>query len=181
MSGALDPLVVEVSFKVPAPELSVVGPEELTMRLSAPDDSKDAPAVEITSGPPEDNVAVAKPRVPALTVVVPEKVLDAVSINLPAPALMNPAVPPSGKLIVVVALDTATTGVPPANVSAKFPPGFRIQLCFIALRSSKVRLPMVRAAPSVTVTSAERLSVLKFAVLPEPSAITLAFQLSAVV
>ena len=65
-------MVVAVSFNVPAPEVSVVGPDEFTIRLSAPDDSAEAPAGEITNGLAEDNVAVANARVPALTVVVPE-------------------------------------------------------------------------------------------------------------
>ena len=55
------------------------------------------------------------------------------------------------------------------------------QLCLVLFWSSKLRLPMVRAASRVTVMSAGRLTVVKLAVLPEPLAIVAALQLAVLV
>lgn len=73
--------------------------------------------------------------------------------------------------MVVVALPIVIVGVPPANVSELAAPGFSDQLCFVLLWSSNVRFPIVLATFSVTIASAGKLSVLKLAVLPAPSAI----------
>ncbi len=105
--------------------------------------------------------------------------MEPASTNLAPPFLVRPTVPASPALMVVVALLTVIVGAVPASVSGPADPVLRNQLCFVALRSSKLRFPMVRALSSVTVASVVRCSVLKLAVLPEPFAIVPPLQLAA--
>src|ERR1035437_8566396 len=97
------------------------------------------------------------------------------------PDLVNPEVPASTTPRVVIPALTVTVGAAPASVSGPALLGLRNQLCLVALRSSKVRLPIVRATSRVTLASAVRWSVPKSAVLPEPSAMVPALQLPALV
>jgi hypothetical protein len=63
-------LLVDVKRRVPAPETSSAVPEALTDKLSVPADSVTAPPA-IVSTLIEENVAVPRASVPALTVVLP--------------------------------------------------------------------------------------------------------------
>jgi hypothetical protein len=122
--------VVEINLSVPVPITPRVGPEAFTLTFSVPADSANAPAATL-NGLLEEYVNVPNVSVPALTAVVPEKVLAALRLNLPNPALVNPAVPASTALTDVVALPTVIVGVPPASVSEFAPPGISDQLCFV--------------------------------------------------
>ena len=100
---------------------------------------------------------------------------------MPGPALVKPPLPASTALT-VAPLVTAIVGVPEltARVSGSPVPGLSVQLFSGAALSPKVRFPIVREPSSVTVVLAVMSSVLKSAVKPVPSAITLLFQLPAV-
>ena len=99
---------------------------------------------------------------------------------MPLPLLRSPADPASSRLIVAVrpaaSEFTVIVGVPPARVrtlladpllSRTQPPAEVMSV------SPKRRLPMILAVSRRTVVSPARSSVLKSAVNPEPSAITL--------
>ena len=108
--------------------------------------------------------------VPALTAIVPVKVLttEPLSTNVPAPSLVN-AVPASNELMVAVWLTTLIVGVVP-NVNVFAPDN--VQLWSVTPASPNFNVLNVCAASKVTVRSAVMLMVLKSAVLPVPSATT---------
>ncbi len=110
---------------------------------------------------------------PALTAIVPVTVLDPLSVSWPAPVLLNPCVPATTALIMLVALLTAMVGVPllMARVSGPPVPVLRVQLRFTpGFKSSNTMVPMVRAPSRVTVRFALKLSVLKSAAASAPPA-----------
>jgi hypothetical protein len=130
MSGTAALFVVETSLSVPVPMTPNVVPEEFTLKFSVPADSPTAPTPTL-NGPLAEKATVPNVSTPPFTVVVPEYVLAAHRLNLPAPVFVNPAVPPNTALIVVVALPTVIVGTPPAKVSEFAPPGVSNQLCFV--------------------------------------------------
>ena len=103
---------------------------------------------------------------PALTLAVPVNVPAPLSVRYPAPVLLKPCAPATTALMMLVALLTAMAGVPllTASVSGPPVPVLSVQLCFVAgFKSSKTRVPTVRAPSRVTVGLTLRLSVLKSA------------------
>src|SRR5262245_63378378 len=94
---------MEVRRTVPAPVTSSAVLEVFTARFSVPADSTIAPAAERLMGLLAENVAGPRPKVPALTVVVPEYVFAPPRTNLPPPAFVRPALPATPTVNVVVA------------------------------------------------------------------------------
>ena len=123
-------------------------------------------------------------RIPALTLTVPVIVLSPLRVNCPAPVLLNPCVPATTALMMLVALLTAIPGVPLPTASVNGPPVpvLSVQLCFATpFKSSNTSVPMLRPPSSVTVALAFRLRVLKSATASTPPAMNPPLQLIPVV